>query len=496
MDFLQHIAFRLYIMRVKYDTACGKVSNEANRMLDAGFKPDDRAILELEEPDKLVKMGSAHTFIMEEKKVSEEGLYIVGSTPTVVAFEEGLLVFIEFVGLRSRGRMEEENDGGWGRFNVLVEVARIVKEEEESQEKEINLRKNIKPNSIWMMNNPQRAEESSELSSRPKPKRTERPKEKKPSQLQRSDVNFNQPKKDGSDPISCWKFFVDFSDKSFDAATTSSSEEMPMPMSDSEQPIMAIPEAIYCKDYGFIVKNPSSSKRVRNEKVEFQGELKLFPDNYGVVFKRNPSSSKRVRTEKVEFEGELKPLPENYGLLFKNPSSSKRVRKKKLNLQGEFKPLPENFKNKIITLGGPSSESSITFVFQKVLTATDVNPRHSRLLIPFGQVKDHSFLTDSERDMLENRYNKTDEGRTNDVEVNNGAVMVIRAIFLNPACNEQQMCLTRWDMGKGADKASPNYCLRTQWRKVVEENQLKENDTIQLWGFRKGLALGLALVQL
>ncbi|CAI9097278.1 OLC1v1033665C1 [Oldenlandia corymbosa var. corymbosa] len=152
----------------------------------------------------------------------------------------------------------------------------------------------------------------------------------------------------------------------------------------SEQPLMAIPEALYFEDYGLILKNPSSS-------------------------------SKRLRNKKVDLEAEMKLLSENFGVILKNPSPSKRVRNKKDDIPGEIKALPENIKNKIIALGGPSSESSITFVFQKVLTATDVNANQSRLLIPFKKLKDHSFLTEKERNMLGKRYDKTEGGNNHDL---------------------------------------------------------------------------------
>ncbi|XP_027182141.1 B3 domain-containing protein At3g25182-like [Coffea eugenioides] len=137
--------------------------------------------------------------------------------------------------------------------------------------------------------------------------------------------------------------------------------------------------------------------------------------------------------------------------------------------------IPEKFKNRILEFGG--SEGSIVFVFQKVLTETDVNKHFSRLLVPFRQIK-NGFLTAEEQARFWDPNQK----------------FGIDAIFVDPSLDEGRMNLRRWEMGKKDGKISYNFALITNWIKVVEKNELRQGMTVHLWAFRGDLQLGFALV--
>ncbi|KAL3504191.1 hypothetical protein ACH5RR_034032 [Cinchona calisaya] len=139
--------------------------------------------------------------------------------------------------------------------------------------------------------------------------------------------------------------------------------------------------------------------------------------------------------------------------------------------------IPDNFKNKIVELGG--SEESLVFVFQKVLTKTDVNTNQHRLLIPLKQIK-NGFLTDEEKASFQDSTQKFEVG----------------AIFIDPSLDECRMNLRQWNMAKKNGKVSYNYSLVTHWAMVVRKNQLREGMTAHLWAFRKGSELGFALLLL
>ncbi|XP_071917170.1 putative B3 domain-containing protein At5g35780 [Coffea arabica] len=132
--------------------------------------------------------------------------------------------------------------------------------------------------------------------------------------------------------------------------------------------------------------------------------------------------------------------------------------------------IPEKFKNRILEFGG--SEESIVFVFQKVLTDTDVNTHFSRLLVPFKQIKS-GFLTPEEQARFWDPNQK----------------FGIDAIFVDPSLDEGRMNLRRWEMGKKDGKISYNFALISNWIKVVAKNELR-----QLWAFRRDLQLGFALI--
>nr|XP_027101606.1 B3 domain-containing protein At3g25182-like [Coffea arabica] len=123
------------------------------------------------------------------------------------------------------------------------------------------------------------------------------------------------------------------------------------------------------------------------------------------------------------------------------------------------------------------TEESIVFVFQKVLTDTDVNMHFSRLLVPFKQIK-NGFLTAEEQARFWDPNRK----------------FGIDAIFVDPSLDEGRMNLRRWEMGKKDGKISYNFALITNWTKVVVKNGLRQGMTVHLWAFRRDLQLGFALV--
>ncbi|PKI53214.1 hypothetical protein CRG98_026415 [Punica granatum] len=62
-------------------------------------------------------------------------------------------------------------------------------------------------------------------------------------------------------------------------------------------------------------------------------------------------------------------------------------------------------------------------------------------------------------------------------------------------CENCDLGLRRWEMRKNGGKSSTvSYVLARGWNGVVARNDLKKGDLVQVWSFRVGLELGLALI--
>ncbi|PKI53216.1 hypothetical protein CRG98_026417 [Punica granatum] len=62
-------------------------------------------------------------------------------------------------------------------------------------------------------------------------------------------------------------------------------------------------------------------------------------------------------------------------------------------------------------------------------------------------------------------------------------------------CENCDLGLRRWEMRKNGGKSSTvSYVLARGWNGVVARNDLKKGDLVQVWSFRVGLELGLAMI--
>ncbi|XP_021296769.1 putative B3 domain-containing protein At3g24850 [Herrania umbratica] len=137
--------------------------------------------------------------------------------------------------------------------------------------------------------------------------------------------------------------------------------------------------------------------------------------------------------------------------------------------------LPERLKKMIRDMEGTDEK----LIIQKPLFKTDCSKHHGRLSIPVSKVK-VEFLTDDEKNML--------------VRSNGNNSMGIEALLIEPSLQTRKVILKRWDMGKESGKNSSIYVLVREWNSVLEDNDMKIHDLIQLWSFRVKSALCFALV--
>ncbi|KAJ9128945.1 hypothetical protein P3X46_034302 [Hevea brasiliensis] len=134
--------------------------------------------------------------------------------------------------------------------------------------------------------------------------------------------------------------------------------------------------------------------------------------------------------------------------------------------------MPDEWWDKIRTKGG----TDVKLVIMKQMFATDLNPHHDRLSIPFKQIRDSIFLTEDEKSKLK-------EQKEN-----------IPVTLMEPCGDESKILLRQWNL-----KSSSTYVLTSSWKKVLERNhqgsswKFKQNNIVQLWSFRRNGELWLAL---
>ncbi|XP_049381399.1 B3 domain-containing protein At3g25182-like [Solanum stenotomum] len=138
------------------------------------------------------------------------------------------------------------------------------------------------------------------------------------------------------------------------------------------------------------------------------------------------------------------------------------------------------FKNLIIVNGG-SLESAI-LVIEKTLFETDVKPAEGRFSIPQKQMS-NQFLNPEEEQLLNGRN-----------EANKMCEMNV--MLIEPSHKKGEINLRKWTMNKNNGKASSSYVLVKHWNDVVRRNGLRAGMKMQLWAFRKGEKLCLALVNI
>ncbi|OWM64610.1 putative B3 domain-containing protein At2g27410 [Punica granatum] len=143
-------------------------------------------------------------------------------------------------------------------------------------------------------------------------------------------------------------------------------------------------------------------------------------------------------------------------------------------------------------LGG----SDIGPVCQKVLTETDVTKHYSRLSLPKKHITSLAFLNDEELATLQS--NPAIEGNQSGMPVQaNGpsrhSGIPVQAI--GPSRHRHTLSLRKWESKKGCGKKSNVYVLTTRvWTDFVEDNNLHEGDEVQIWSFRVGEELYMAIV--
>lgn len=123
------------------------------------------------------------------------------------------------------------------------------------------------------------------------------------------------------------------------------------------------------------------------------------------------------------------------------------------------------------------AEGSVRLIYRKTLTASDVKPSQSRLLIPFSQLLRNDFLTPEESQAI---------GIDKEEEDDNNNNIGMRTIVVDKLSKEWALRFKICVMKKKSGKRTLNYALNRGWNNVVSGNKLKEKDTISLWTFRCG----------
>ncbi|KAK7266677.1 hypothetical protein RIF29_19327 [Crotalaria pallida] len=137
-------------------------------------------------------------------------------------------------------------------------------------------------------------------------------------------------------------------------------------------------------------------------------------------------------------------------------SSNTKKKQKKSGHPQEAEPsvLSQEFVDKINEMGG----TEITLVFSKVLYTTDLTKQANRLLMPLRKIKNAGFLREGELQELKEK---------------------MQVPLIQPSLEVTTLTLTLWDMSKENGTTNYYYALITNWKKVVDANQLKEGDLVQ-----------------
>ncbi|OWM73606.1 putative B3 domain-containing protein At3g24850 [Punica granatum] len=141
--------------------------------------------------------------------------------------------------------------------------------------------------------------------------------------------------------------------------------------------------------------------------------------------------------------------------------------------------IPQDVKNKIIKgLRG----NEILFVCEKPLTKSDCNKNEHRLMMTEKMISwSPSFLSDDEKELLKTRDEKN---KLNEIPIE----------LLEPTLNTCKLALRRWEMKKPGRSSSVAFVLAGGWYDVVARNGLKVGDRVEVWSFRRGSQLCLALI--
>ncbi|KAJ4976668.1 hypothetical protein NE237_001774 [Protea cynaroides] len=126
--------------------------------------------------------------------------------------------------------------------------------------------------------------------------------------------------------------------------------------------------------------------------------------------------------------------------------------------------ISEELMNAITRHGGKSVECMI----EKSLSKTDVSMNHDRLSFPGSQAKVEAYLTKTERK-----------------QVSKNTAITIDVLMLVTGDDEPQPQLWSLNFIKWQMNNSSIYVLRTNWKKLVEDNDLQDGDKVQVWSFRR-----------
>ncbi|MED6195109.1 hypothetical protein PIB30_034951 [Stylosanthes scabra] len=150
-------------------------------------------------------------------------------------------------------------------------------------------------------------------------------------------------------------------------------------------------------------------------------------------------------------------------------------------------------------------EKQIILVIQKSLTPTDVSNLQSRISMPAGKIKNFSFLTKEEKEMLQAEAMKNKRNRrTVPVTLIHKPIINCQGLDDN-GMKETEIKLAQWNMHKDKykngkeKKVSMMHALNGKPKaRIVEENMLEKGDKVQIWASRKTIdnKLCMALVLL
>ncbi|KAI9087182.1 hypothetical protein K1719_030817 [Acacia pycnantha] len=154
----------------------------------------------------------------------------------------------------------------------------------------------------------------------------------------------------------------------------------------------------------------------------------------------------------------------------------KKMKNRRKGSQNPPTPLPslsKEFETKII---GEYGGTRIIRVIQKYLTETDVSKGHSRVTIPCSQVESFNFLDGGEMTNL--RLGRSISVPLIHTPIENGMSLPL---------SETSLEFGQWDLHKDKkdlQKVSYQYVLKTNWNTIVETDDLRKKDHVQIWAFR------------
>ncbi|MBA0554205.1 hypothetical protein Golob_013324 [Gossypium lobatum] len=115
-------------------------------------------------------------------------------------------------------------------------------------------------------------------------------------------------------------------------------------------------------------------------------------------------------------------------------------------------------------------------IIQKTIYKTNLRKHYRCLSIAMNRVE-VKFLTDEETSALKQSSKER-----------------IEALVIEPCLKTRDMSLRIWDMPKPTSLFSSLSVLIIGWKSVVEDNDLKVRDVVQVWSFQVNSKLCFALI--
>lgn len=223
-----------------------------------------------------------------------------------------------------------------------------------------------------------------------------------------------------------------------------------------------------------ISKAADGDQYLEEEAKKCDGEVLVINNNSEIL----PTTRKRSILENHDDDDDWQPMKSMKQKKAKTIPSV--VQRKKLLMkfvlqQGpatDHPDLPLQFRQRINELRG----TKITLVIRKTLSETDLSKGHDRLSMPFNQIL-NDFLTDGEKERLR-------------------AQESIEVTVIDPKLKEVKLTLRQWDMTKESGKTCSSYVLRKKWKKLADDNHLKEKQKLHVWSFLVEQSTHFALVVL